>query len=221
MAGPNVRRPSMSTVFISSKGGNCTTVTAAAFALHQSTNGVRTVLLDLCGDQPAVLGLAEPQGPGINDWLAESSNATLDDLLSLGTVINDNVLLIHRGSRFVSGEPRWSDLAELMTSDNGYVIIDAGTSYLPDELRQAVTHITLVIRPCYIALRRAAHRTRPTDVFAINEPERALTVKDIGHVLGVPIHAEVPHTAVISRAVDAGVFPARAQQLFAGCFTTR
>ena len=211
----------MSTIFMSSKGGNCTTVTAAAFALHQAANGIRTILVDLCGDQPAVLGLAEPQGPGINDWLAEDSNATVNDLLSLGTVIDDNVLLLHRGSRFVTGEPRWSDFAELMSSDNGYVVIDAGTGYLPDDLRLAVTHITLVIRPCYIALRRAAHQTRPTDVFAINEPERALTVKDIGHVLGVPIHAEVPHSAVISRAVDAGVFPARVQQLFAGCFTTR
>ena len=221
MAGPNLRRPSMSTIFMSSKGGNCTTVTAAAFALHQSANDIRTILIDLCGDQPAVLGLAEPQGPGINDWLAEDSNATITDLLALGTIINDNVLLIHRGSRFVTGEPRWSDLGELMTSDNGYVIFDAGTAYLPDELRHAVTHLTLVIRPCYVALRRAAHQTRPTDVFAINEPERALTVKDIGHVLGVPVQAEVPHTAVISRAVDAGVFPARAQQLFAGCFPTR
>jgi hypothetical protein len=206
---------------MSSKGGNCTTVTAAAFAMHQASNGIRTILVDLCGDQPAVLGLAEPQGPGINDWLAEDSNATLNDLLSLGTVINNNVLLLHRGSRFVTGEPRWSDFAELMSSDNGYVVIDAGTDYLPDDLRLAVHHITLVIRPCYIALRRAAHQTRPTDVFAINEPERALTVKDIGHVLGVPIHAEVPHSPVISRAVDAGVFPTRAQQLFAGCFTTR
>jgi hypothetical protein len=211
----------MSTIFMSSKGGNCTTVTAAAFALHQAASGIRTIIIDLCGDQPAVLGLAEPQGPGINDWLAEDSNATISDLLSLGTVINDNVLLLHRGSRFVTGEPRWSDFAELMSSDNGYVVIDAGSGYLPDDLRLAVTHITLVIRPCYIALRRAAHQTRPTDVFAINEPERALTVKDIGHVLGVPIHAEVPHSAVISRAVDAGVFPGRVQQLFAGCFTTR
>jgi hypothetical protein len=211
----------MSTILISSKGGNCTTVTTASFALHQAATGARTILIDLCGDLPAVLGLAEPQGPGINDWLAEESNTTGSDLLSLGTVTSDTVLLIHRGSQFVTGEPRWAKLAEFITSTDAYVIIDAGSGFLPDELRHAATHLTMVIRPCYIALRRAAQQTRPTDLFVINEPGRALTVKDVEHVLGVSVHAEIPHSAVISRAVDAGLFSSRASQLFVDVFPTR
>jgi hypothetical protein len=51
-------------------------------------------------------------------------------------------------------------------------------------------------------------------VFVIKEENRALTVKDVGNVLGVPVAAEIPYEAAISRAVDAGLLTARAEQLF-------
>ena len=60
----------MSTVFYSPKGGSCTTVTAAAQAvISASSKGdtTPTVIVDLGGDMPAVLGVAEPDTPGINE----------------------------------------------------------------------------------------------------------------------------------------------------------
>jgi len=56
----------MSTIFMSSKGGNCTTVTAAAFSVLSAQRNGKTLLIDLCGDVPAVLGLPESTGPGIS-----------------------------------------------------------------------------------------------------------------------------------------------------------
>ena len=99
----------MSTIFMSSKGGNCTTVTAAAFSVLSAQRNGKTLLIDLCGDVPAVLGLPESTGPGINDWLAERNTADAQALLMLGTTVTENLMVVQRGSRFVDGEPRWKE----------------------------------------------------------------------------------------------------------------
>ena len=55
------------TVCWSAKGGSGTTVVAATLALASPTD---SLLIDLDGELPAVLGLPEPAGQGIADWLA-------------------------------------------------------------------------------------------------------------------------------------------------------
>lgn len=204
---------------MSPKGGNCTTVTATAYALLLAASGIPTVLLDLCGDIPAAAGMAEPTTPGINDWLGESSVSDAQSLVTLGTPFDNDLVIVHRGSSFVEGQPRWADLANAITTLPMNIIIDAGTSFIPDEMRQAVSHITMVVKPCYLSLRRASRMQRPTQLFVVCEEGRALTIKDVGHVLGMPVTSEIPYTPAISRAVDAGMLPTRAEQLF-GPFMT-
>ena len=209
----------MSTIFMSPKGGNCTTVTATAYALLMAARDTHTVLIDLCGDVPAAAGMAEPTTPGINDWLSESSTSDAQALVTLGTPFDNGLVIVHRGSSFVEGQPRWSDLANAITTLPMNIVIDAGTTFLPDELRRAVTHVTMVVKPCYLSLRRASRMQRPTQLFVVCEESRALTIKDVGHVLGMPVTCEIPYTPAISRAVDAGMLPSRAEQLF-GPFMT-
>ena len=204
---------------MSPKGGNCTTVTATAYALRMAARGTHTVLIDLCGDVPAAAGMAEPTTPGINDWLSESSTSDAQALVTLGTPFDNGLVIVHRGSSFVEGQPRWSDLANAITTLPMNIVIDAGTTFLPDELRRAVTHVTMVVKPCYLSLRRASRMQRPTQLFVVCEESRALTIKDVGHVLGMPVTCEIPYTSAISRAVDAGMLPSRAEQLF-GPFMT-
>ena len=204
---------------MSPKGGNCTTVTATAYALLMAARGTHTVLIDLCGDVPAAAGMAEPTTPGINDWLSESSTSDAQALVTLGTPFDNGLVIVHRGSSFVEGQPRWSDLATAITTLPMNIVIDAGTTFLPDELRRAVTHVTMVVKPCYLSLRRASRMQRPTQLFVVCEESRALTIKDVGHVLGMPVTCEIPYTSAISRAVDAGMLPSRAEQLF-GPFMT-
>ena len=204
---------------MSPKGGNCTTVTATAYALLMAARGTHTVLIDLCGDVPAAAGMAEPTTPGINDWLSESSTSDAQALVTLGTPFDNGLVIVHRGSSFVDGQPRWSDLANAITTLPMNIVIDAGTTFLPDELRRAVTHVTMVVKPCYLSLRRASRMQRPTQLFVVCEESRALTIKDVGHVLGMPVTCEIPYTSAISRAVDAGMLPSRAEQLF-GPFMT-
>jgi hypothetical protein len=204
----------MSIIFMSPKGGNCTTVTASAYAFLQAARGTHTVLIDLCGDIPATAGMSEPTTPGINDWLGENNSADARALVTLGTPVETGLVIVHRGSPFVEGQPRWNDLAHAISAAPMNVIIDAGTTYVPDELRRAVTDIAMVVKPCYLSLRRASRMPRPTQLFVIDEPGRALTIKDVGHVLGMPVTAEIPYVSAISRAVDAGMLPSRAEQLF-------
>lgn len=180
--------------------------------------GTNTLLIDLCGDIPAAIGMAEPHGPGINDWLNEDNVGDSQQMVMLGNPVVPGLVVLHRGSRFVTGEPRWDALAAAISSLPHDVIIDAGTTFVPEVLTQAVQNISMVVKPCYLSLRRASRLARPSNVFVIKEENRALTVKDVGNVLGVPIAAEIPYEAAISRAVDAGLLTARAEQLFGNHF---
>ncbi len=203
----------MSTLFISSKGGNGTTVTASSFALLSAQRGTPTILIDLCGDVPAAIGLAEPSGPGINDWLNESNLQSFAAFLSEFSPADDNLIVVHRGSPFVEGEPRWAEFADALRTVSNNVVIDAGTTFVPDQVRLALTCTTLVTKACYLSLRRATNMARPTNVIVVKEEARALTSKDVAHVLGVPVVAEIPYQATISRSVDAGLLANRCEQL--------
>lgn len=210
----------MSVLFMSPKGGNCTTVTASSLALLSAINGHNTLLIDLCGDVPATLGMVEPTRPGINDWLAEHSHTDASSMVLLGEPIIDGLVVVHRGSKFVDGQPRWSQLGEAISSLPHHVIIDAGTGFFPPEIAQRVDTITMVTKPCYLSLRRATTMAKPHNVVVVREEGRALTVSDVGHVLGVPVIAEIPHSAAIARAVDAGLLPARVEQLLGSHFSS-
>ena len=207
-------------IFTSPKSGNGVTVTAASYALLSAIRGTRTVLIDLCGDQPAALGMQEPTVPGINDWLSESSFDDGTQLMAMGRECMSGLLVIHRGSRFISGEPRWSAFAEAITSLPYTVIVDAGVGHLPEPLTRIASKIITVTKPCYLSLRRATQLPTPSSVFVIKEDGRALTVKDVGHVLNAPIEAEIPYEPAIGRAVDAGLLPSRVEQLLGRHITT-
>ena len=71
-------------------------------------------------------------------------------------------------------------------------------------------HSLLVVRPCFLALRRAVRAPiRPTGVVLVAEEGRALTTSDVEDVLGAPVQAAVSVTAQVARAVDAGLLASR------------
>ncbi len=187
------------------KGGSGTTVVACALALGRG-HGAST-LVDLGGDSPTALGLAEPTGPGVSDWLA-SPTAGPDDLARLAVAVRDDVGLIPRGTACLPHD-QWSRLAAALTA-MAMVIVDAGTGCPPRPLHDAAEQSLLVTRPCFIALRRAQQLSiRPTGIVLVDEPGRALTSSDVEHALGVPVVAEVRLDPAVARAVDAGLLVAR------------
>jgi uncharacterized lipoprotein YbaY len=193
----------------STKGGSGTTVVACSLALLLgATSPDGSLLIDLGGDAPATFGIAEPTGPGLDQWLA-LPNATLADLNQLETYVTKSLRVVPTGApSLVSGHA----LAAVLANESRPVVVDAGRldtgpSY---ELAASATVSLLVLRPCYLALRRAAAASiRPSAVILIGEPQRALTRKDVESVLGVPVRAEIAFDPSIARAVDAGLLASR------------
>ncbi len=165
------------------------------------------MLVDLSGDSATALGLVEPTGPGVTDWLVSPTSGP-KELVRLAVPVRDDVRLIPRGSAHPPDD-QWSRLAAALASP-AIVVIDAGTGCPPRPLHDAAEHSLLVTRPCFIALRRAQQLdVRPTGIVLVDEPGRALTSTDVENALGVPVVAEVRLDPAVARAVDAGLLATR------------
>jgi hypothetical protein len=207
----------MVTLCWAAKGGSGTTVVATALALSSSRP---SLLVDLDGEIPAVLGLPEPDRPGVAEWLA--SDASADHLADLLIDIGPRTwLLPWRAATFDSGleaahpqSERWATLGDWLHDWSNQwgceVTVDIGTRTPPEPLATRATRSLLVTRPCYLSLRRAVRGpARPTGVILVDEPGHGLTQRDVEHALGVPVEAVVCFDPAVSRAVDAGLLACR------------
>lgn len=207
----------------SAKGGSGVSVVSAALAGLLAERHGRAAIMDLGGDQPAVLGLAEPSGPGVLDWC--HSNAGADRLAALTREVTGDLVLIPRGEghQFVAAG-RAGELVGAAGRLAPAVVVDAGMPVRgtpdmdgrpPDE-QPLGTHLRdhgsslFVTRACYVALRRAmALRVEADGVIVLDEPGRALSAKDVSAILGIPVIGVVAADPQVSRAVDAGTLVRR------------
>ena len=208
----------MVTLCWAAKGGSGTTVVAAALALSSARP---SLLVDLDGEIPAVLGLPEPDRPGVAEWLA--SDASADHLAELLIDIGPRSwLLPWQAATFdrrheivtVDHGARWATLGDWLHDWSNQwgcdVTIDIGTRVPPEPLAARADRSLLVTRPCYLSLRRAVRSAvRPTGVILVDEPGRGLGQRDIEHALGVPVEAVVGLDPSVARAVDAGLLASR------------
>jgi len=185
-------------------------VVAAALAVLAARLGP-TTLVDLGGDGAAALGATNATGPGVADWLSTSS-APAERLWQLAQPCGADLQLIHRGT-LPTGELTElasERLAAALAASARHVVVDAGTSLPSDALTRCAGQSLLIIRPCYLALRRAvALDTSTSSIVVIAEPGRCLTRLDIERALGAAVVAELPWDPGVARAVDAGLLQAR------------
>jgi hypothetical protein len=199
------------------KGGSGTTVVAAALALSSHRP---SLLVDLDGELPAVLGLPEPDRPGVADWLA--SDTSTDHLAELLVDVGPRVWLLPWQSAASVGkhrhiddlDARWATLGDWLHDWSNQwgcdVTIDGGTRVPPDPLAARADRSLLVTRACYLSLRRAVRcGVRPTGVILVDEPGRGLGPRDIEHAIGVPVEAVISVDPGVARAVDAGLLASR------------
>jgi MinD superfamily P-loop ATPase len=192
------------------KGGVGTTVVAASLALLLARRRPGAVLADLAGDAPAVLGLPEPDTPGLAGWLAAGDGVPADGLARLEVEASPSLGLLPRGpGPLVPG--RAAVLASLLDRGVRPVVVDCGTA---EQVAAAVVggaqRSILVIRPCYLALRRAmASPLRASEVVVVREPGRALSSQDIESAVGAPVRVEIEADPAVARAVDAGLMAGR------------
>lgn len=194
------------------KGGSGTSVVAVTLALllTRSAADPTVRLIDFGGDTAAVVGTGEPASEGITDWFASTSAAAaLDDL---AVEVAPGLSLIPRGYARIPepDDPRWGDLAVYLAQHPGSVVIDAGPLRPPPATLTDRGRSIMVIRPCYLALRRVATMlARPDQVVLVDEPGRALHRRDVEAVLGRRVDAHLELDPAVARAVDAGLLAGR------------
>jgi hypothetical protein len=182
-----------------------------------ATAGVR--LADLDGDQPAIFGLGADPELGLLDWLAAGAEAPAEALDRLVVEVAPGVALLPRG-----GSPRvlapipaaeaGAALAVLLGDAPVTTIADCGSATAPATraVAEVATTTVVVIRCCYLALRRAVRSpvlARTSGVVLVEDAGRSLSAREVSEVLDLPVIARVPSRPAVARAVDAGVLVAR------------
>ncbi len=203
------------------KGGNGTTVVAAALALVLAQHhkaGAR--LIDMSGDTPSALGMSEPASEGIAEWLSATDRPGAAALNNLMLPVTAHLGVIPRGRNIIVpslvNPDRLRDLANVIAESDLPTVVDAGSGLATIPIIEYATQSLLIIRPCYLALRRASLlTTKPDGVIVITEPGRALGVHDVESVVGAPVLAEIPFDPAIALAVDAGLLAGRVPTLLA------
>lgn len=198
----------------SAKAGVGTSVVAAALAFVMADRHPSgSLLVDVVGDQPAVLGLPAVGSPGWSAWLEAGDDAPEQGLRRLEVELRAGVHLLPRGERAVD-DPELSRLADALESDARPVVVDVGLVSSRQSMHAGLarrgTPSVLVVRPCYLALRAAVDApVRPDGVIVVDEPDRALGPTDVEQVVGVPVLAVVRADPAVARAVDAGLLGQR------------
>ena len=201
----------------SPKGGSGTSVVAAALALV-AAGREETRLADLGGDQPAILSLpqlpadTDPSG-GLAGWLAAGPSTPTERLEEMAVPVLPGLALLPLGPGVVAGwSPEAGAALAVALRDGGVAVLDAGSGHDHGGAVRAAVEVAdtalMVIRPCYLALRRAVgdpRLARSAGAILVEEPGRALDAADVAGVLGVPVVGRIPVRADIARAVDAGV----------------
>jgi cellulose biosynthesis protein BcsQ len=199
----------------SPKGGSGTSVVAASLALVAATRG-HARLADLGGDQPAILGLgAGPWAPGAVDglsgWLATGPSAPTEWLEGLALPVAPGLALLPRGTRpLEAASPEAGAALAVALRDGATTILDGGAAACPAARAAAevADRLVVVLRPCYLALRRAVDDPRlapSVGAIVVDEPGRVLDADDVAAVQSVPVVGRFPVRPEIARAVDAGV----------------
>ncbi|HUF31768.1 MAG TPA: hypothetical protein VMN58_01010 [Acidimicrobiales bacterium] len=198
------------------KGGSGTTVVSVALAATLARSHPRGALVvDLDGDVPAVLGLPEPDGPGVGEWAAAGESVPVDALRRLELDAGAGLRVLPAGSASLATDHvagRGEVLAGLLAADGRPVVVDCGRDPAGVALAvaAAATSSLLVLRPCYLSLRRAMRAPlRPSGAVLVVEAGRALGSSDVEAVLGVPVRAQVAVDPAVARAVDAGLMAGR------------
>ena len=195
------------------KGGVGTTLVASVLALALGRSNGSAVLADLGGDSATVLGIDVDQSkPGLRQWLTSSSEVPLDATRRLTIEVMPELDLLPPGpvASPVVNAVQASRLREAFTGSN--LVVDAGVPRSDEAtaLIASATKSVLVMRACFLAIKRASQSDLRADGFVlIDEAGRSLDTRDVEDVLGVPNLATINWDASVARLVDAGRMKSR------------
>ena len=196
----------------SAKGGAGATSVTALLALALVERADEVLVVDFCGDLPAVFGVeVDDAAPGLSDWCA-LDRPDSDALGRIEVPVRSGLQIVCRGTGALPHDP--GHLMQVLEGSRRTVLIDCGqvADHHPFGHRAMVsaTESLLVTRECFLNLRavqRLAHV--PSGVVVIKEPRRSLGRADVESAAQAPVVAEVAFDPDIARAIDAGLVAAR------------
>jgi hypothetical protein len=202
--------------FVSPKGGVGVSVVAAAMATGLSKDRPVT-LIDFCGDQLDIFGLDAVATSGVWDWLHATDDVGVEALSNLEVELRPGLTILPAGSRSRAQpvSPQRCRALVGAVQDGRVVLGDLGVldpdPFSPASLLAASSdRTTLVLRACYLALRRARHLpVVADDVVEVVEGGRALSTLDIEAVVGRAVTTRLAVDPRVARAIDAGLLPGR------------
>jgi hypothetical protein len=189
-------------VVAGAKGGQGATTVAASLAVTAAANGRRVVLLDTGGDASYVLN--RPRHTVLD---------RLDRVLDPAEPSPDGIDIVELPADRIDAA-EFDDLSELRAA-GVQIVVDAGADPQVvrrfDAVRPRPCRV-LVVRPCYLAVRRALDVPyTPDHVVLVRERLRSLTTADVETALALPVIA-VDHDPVVARAIDAGLLVSHAHR---------
>lgn len=191
------------------KGGSGTTTVAAALALLLARSSpAGALLVDLGGDVPALLGVPEPVGPGVADWLAAHGDDDALDRLVVDVGAGLGVLPSGTPAALAEAGSAGGERLVAALARRAATVLDCGPpgSAVGTAAAASAPVSLLVLRPCFLALRRAVDApVRPSRVVLVDEPGHLLRARDVRAALGVPIGATVPWDPAVLRRIDGGL----------------
>ena len=205
------------------KGGVGTSVIAASLALELVASepwSAGVILVDFGGDQGDILGVDLTDRLGIVDWLTSPDPVEISSLENLLVAVAPGLSVLPTGNRSLpdaGGSIDPGRIADLVRGldELGTVVADLGV--VDQEVNSprcliaaASTRRTLILRPCYLALRRATKMPITVDsVVEVAEDGRSLRTLDIEAVMHMAVSARLRVDPSIARAVDSGTLVSR------------
>lgn len=181
-------------------------------ALAAASDGGGALLVDLDGGLPAVLGISDPDGPGLGEWSRAPADLPADALGHLEVQLAPGLALLPRGEGPISTD-RVDLLRALLGAEARSVLVDGGQLSLGAErllLARSATRTLLVTPACPAAVRRLGDRpVVPSGVVIVHQHRCRGGWEAVAHAATAPIVAELDHDAVLARAVDLGLLGRR------------
>lgn len=213
--------PSLVALF-SRKGGVGVSVTAALLAAVAAEDPRGALLVDLVGDQEAVLGLPVSERPGVTDWLTAPDIPTREALTRLEWEVADGFQLLPVGGSSLREARHLDELMTHLESEGRTVVIDcgrlpavrpnssAGASAVAVAVVERARTAWIVSRDSYLSVQASATAAvEPNGCILLTHEDRALGPRDVHDALGVPIVLDLALDRLISRLVDAGLLVGR------------
>ena len=196
------------------KGGSGTTVVATSLALLLSRLGtIGALLADLGGDVPPPSASRNRRGRASPNGCSSARRSIHEALARLEVDAAPGLRLLPAGAGPPPPAGQGTALAEALAADPRAVVVDAGTVHHDAalELAAAATTSLLVLRPCYLALRRAVAapvRGRRASCWCASPaaPSAGATSRMCSASTSA---AEIDLDPAIARAVDAGLLASR------------